>query len=150
MIIINNNNKCLEWTLSRLCFFNQDCWRSQCFHIVALKEVLAVKSLWKWPIMAAHTSVLFPLEFPMSHCHQDKLADWKLTLQKCVQVSQVSLMFDRITLILPTICLSAGICVPLLAGVGRSGHTLCRSGHVCIIECLFFFLIWTLCQIHKS
>lgn len=44
MIIINNNNKCLEWTaLSRLCFFNQDCWHSQCFHIVALKEVLAVK-----------------------------------------------------------------------------------------------------------
>lgn len=49
---------------------------------MTLTAPLAVKSLWKWPIMATHTLTLSPSEFPTSHCHQDRLADLKLTLQK--------------------------------------------------------------------
>lgn len=114
--------------------FNQDCWHSQCFHIVTVTELLAVKSLWKWSIIAAYTLALFPVEFPTSRCHRDKLADWKLTLQKCVCVC-----LNRISTFLHTVCLFARICAPLLSSA-LCVHSL-KLGHEWIgLAAYYFFL----------
>lgn len=66
-----------------------------CAFFPCFPALSSLKSLWKWTIMAVHTLTLSPVEFPMSHCHGDKLACLKLTLHNCVcmNVSQPSLHY---------------------------------------------------------
>ncbi len=136
----NNNDECLlGWTSLSYVFLIRSSGARCVFLLWQLvMALLAVKSLWKWPIMAAHTLTLSPLEFPTSHCRQDKLADLKLTLQKCVRVCVC-------------VCVSGPslhyVWIGYLSSYLESAYLQECEALVCVFECvcaLLFSVLWPL------